>query len=228
LKKEVIMIKVIWAADRVPGFSDEEFYGWWTNVHGLQEFNQTQVRRYVQHQTLKEARDGAGGATPTRDGASVGWYDDLRQMQESYANTDRSSWTTSRFQHPMDIVIASEHVVLEGETKPEMVKLLAIARRNPALSVEEFQDRWRNEHGPRWSKVPGLRRYVQNHGLPEAYGNDLRPLTHDGWSEEWFDDLAALKSALASEEAAEARTHAVDLFDRPLSIVIARERPIVP
>ena len=68
---------------------------------------------------------------------------------------------------------------------------------------------------------------MQNHGLLEAYGNDLRPLTHDGWSEEWFDDLDALKNALASEEAAEARKHASELFDRPLSIVVARENPIV-
>ena len=90
------MIKVIWAADRVPGFSDEEFYGWWRNVHGMKEFGHTQVRRYVQHHTLAEARQGEAGTQPTRDGASVGWYDDLAQMQESYANHDRSSWTESR------------------------------------------------------------------------------------------------------------------------------------
>ena len=221
------MIKVIWAADRVPGFSDEEFYGWWKNVHGRQEFNTTQVRRYVQHHTLAEARQENAGVKPTRDGASVGWYDDLDQMRDSYANVDRTSWTQTRFQHPMDIVIATERVIVDGETKPEMVKLLAIAKRNPALSIEEFQSRWHDEHAARWSKVPGLRRYVQNHGLLEAYGNDLRPLSHDGWSEEWFDDLDALKNALGSEEAAEARKHAADLFARPLSIVVARENPIV-
>ena len=148
-------------------------------------------------------------------------------MRDSYANVDRSSWTQTRFDHPMDVVIATEQVIVDGETAPEMVKLLAIAKRNPALSIEEFQNRWRNEHAARWSKVPGLRRYVQNHGLLEAYGNDLRPLSHDGWSEEWFDDLDALKNALSSEEAAEARKHAADLFARPLSIVVARENPIV-
>lgn len=221
------MIKVIWAADRVRGFSDEEFYGWWNNVHGRQEFGRTQVRRYVQHHALSETRQGNGGIKSTRDGASVGWYDDLAQMQESYANHHRSSWTPTRFDRPMDVVIASEQVIVDGETTPQMVKLLAIARRNPALSIEEFQSRWRNEHAARWSKVPGLRRYVQNHGLLEAYGNDLRPLSHDGWSEDWFDDLDALKNALASEEAREASEQSAGLFERPLSVVIARENPIV-
>jgi uncharacterized protein (TIGR02118 family) len=227
------MIKVIWAADRKPGLSDQEFYGWWHDSHGLKEFGCTSVRRYVQHHTLAETRGGAYGATPTRDGASMGWYDDLDQMRDSYATTDASGWTATNFQPDMDVVIASEHVVLDGPTTPGMVKIMGIARRNPRLSVEEFQRRWLEEHGPRWAKVPGMRRYVQNHGLAEAYGagyNPRRPdrrMTHDGWSEDWFDDLESLKRALASPEAKAAREHSADLFDRPISLVIARESVIV-
>ena len=47
------------------------------------------------------------------------------------------------------------------------------------------------EHGELVSRIPGLRRYVQNHGVKEAYA--VRPLTHDGFSEMWFDDLAATR-----------------------------------
>jgi uncharacterized protein (TIGR02118 family) len=126
----------------------------------------------------------------------------------------------------MDVVIAEEREVLPGETAPGMVKLIAIARRHPSLSVEEFQKAWFEEHGPRWAKVPGMRRYVQNHAIPEAYEDPSR-LTHDGWSEDWFDSLEDLKRAMESPEGREASEHARDIFDRPMAFVVARENPIV-
>ena len=227
------MIKAIWAADRKPGLSDEEFYTWWHDTHGLKEFGRTSVRRYVQHHTLAAARGGEYGLTPTRDGASMGWYDDFDQMQASYASTDASGWSPSCFEPEMDVVIASERAVVDRPASPGMVKLIAIAHRHPSLSVEAFQRIWFEEHGPRWAKVPGIRRYVQNHALPKAYDvayNPRRPerkLTHDGWSEEWFDDLDSLKRALASPEAGFAREHTASLFARPISVVIAVESPIV-
>jgi uncharacterized protein (TIGR02118 family) len=214
--------------------SDDEFYGWWHNSHGLKEFGFTDVLRYVQHHTLAEARNGEGGVVPTRDGASIGWYRNFDHMRESYANTDRSAWSQSGFDPQMDVVIAEEHVVLAGPTTPGMVKFIAIARRNPKLSVEEFQRAWREEHGPRWKQVPGMRRYTQNHAIPEAYEVSYNPdrpdrrMTHDGWSEDWFDDIESLKRALTSPEAHAAREHSVEIFDRSsMSYVIARPTQIV-
>jgi hypothetical protein len=62
---------------------------------------------------------------------------------------------------------------------------------------------------------------VQNHALPEAYAGGLQ--THDGWAEMWFDDLAGLRTALASPEWAEVAEDGATLFAAPMGVGIARE-----
>jgi len=135
---------------------------------------------------------------------------------------DRSTdWPTD---HRRSNVTASERVILEGSTTPSMVKALFMLSRRPGLTVQEFQERWAGEHGRLMSKVPGLRRYVQNHAVLEAYGLATRPMTHDGFSELWFDDLASLQAAATTAEWQAAREAGKWLFAEPVGLVIARER----
>ena len=110
--------------------------------------------------------------------------------------------------HKRASVIGTERVVLEGDTTPDMVKGIFIVSRKPGLSLQEFSEHWFDAHGPLVAQVPGLRRYVQTHALPEAYvTRGMMGITHDGFSELWFDDPAALRSAMDSPEwAAAART----------------------
>jgi len=119
-------------------------------------------------------------------------------------------------------VWARERVIVDGETQPEMVKAVFIASKLPGLTFDEFFDRWATHHGPLAAQVPGLRRYVQNHGLLEAYAG--RRQTHDGWSEVWFDDLASLQAAVRSDEWRALREDGASLFAQPLGVVVARER----
>jgi uncharacterized protein (TIGR02118 family) len=118
-------------------------------------------------------------------------------------------------------VVAQERVVVEGRTTPEMVKAIFIASRLPGLMPEEFFGHWYEVHGRLGAGVPGLRRYVQNHALPEAYA--VRPMTHDGWSELWFDDLHSLRQAMATREWQALREDGETLFARPMGVVVARE-----
>jgi uncharacterized protein (TIGR02118 family) len=135
---------------------------------------------------------------------------------------DRSTeWPTD---HRRSNVTAREKVILEGQTNPSMVKAVFMVARRPGLTVQEFQDRWAGEHGRLMSKIPGVHRYVQNHAVLEAYGQANRPMTHDGFSELWFDDLASLQSAYQSAEWQTARSAAERLFAKPVGLVIARER----
>jgi uncharacterized protein (TIGR02118 family) len=119
-------------------------------------------------------------------------------------------------------VWAHEHVVVDGETTPEMVKAIFIVSKLPGLTLDEFFGRWQHHHGPLAAKVPGLRRYVQNHALPQAYAD--RRQTHDGWSELWFDDLASLHDAAQSAEWRAVREDGDSLFARPVGVGVARER----
>jgi uncharacterized protein (TIGR02118 family) len=119
-------------------------------------------------------------------------------------------------------VAAEEKVIVDGQTTPEMVKAIFIASKMPGLTLDEFFDHWQNVHGPLGSKIPGLRRYVQNHALPEAYGN--RGQTHDGWAEMWFDDLASLQAARKSPEWQALGEDGATLFTYPMGVGVAREK----
>jgi len=135
---------------------------------------------------------------------------------------DRSTeWPTD---HRRSNVTARERVIMEGQTNPSMVKAVVMVGRRPGLTVQEFQEQWAGAHGQLMSKIPGLRRYVQNHAVLEAYGQASRPMTHDGFSELWFDDLASLQTAYQSNEWQSARSAAERLFAQPVGLVIARER----
>jgi uncharacterized protein (TIGR02118 family) len=121
-------------------------------------------------------------------------------------------------------VAAAEHVIVDGPAEPGMVKAIFTTARLPGLSLDEFFERWRTVHGSIAARTPGLRRYVQNHVVPEAYAVH-RP-THDGFSELWFDDLEALRAAATSSVWRTLREDGQALFVYPMAVVIARERII--
>jgi uncharacterized protein (TIGR02118 family) len=80
-----------------------------------------------------------------------------------------------------------------------MVKLIYCISKKPDMSVEEFQRYWREVHAPIAARIPGLRRYVQSHVLPETYGA-ARPPGFDGAAELWWDSLDALRAAMGTPE----------------------------
>lgn len=51
-----------------------------------------------------------------------------------------------------------------------MVKLIVCVKRKPGMSVQEFHDYWRTQHGPLVKRVPGCRKYIrkqaQCHTIP--------------------------------------------------------------
>ena len=120
------------------------------------------------------------------------------------------------------LVAAREIVIVDGQPAPEMVKAIFIVSKLPGLTLSEFFERWQESHGALTAATPGLRRYVQNHAVPAAYAGEAQ--THDGWSELWFDDLDALRVAVASPEWQAVRDHGRMLFAEPVGVGVARER----
>jgi uncharacterized protein (TIGR02118 family) len=82
-----------------------------------------------------------------------------------------------------------------------MVKAIYLIRRKPGLSTEDFHRYWREVHGAIAARIPGLRRYVQCHAI--SRGEDVAEF--DGAAEAWFDDMEAVRRAVASPEYAAAR-----------------------
>ena len=107
-----------------------------------------------------------------------------------------------------------------------MVKLIYVFTRKPGMSVEEFQRYWREEHGPIAARIPGVRRYVQCHVLPELYERDEQP-AYDGAAELWFDDLDSLRQAFRSSEVLAARENEAEFIDHSRSFLIITEEKLV-
>ena len=91
-----------------------------------------------------------------------------------------------------------------------MYKVAVLLKRRAGLSVEAFQTRWRAQHGVRAAALPGMRRYVQSHALPQGYAKG--ELLFDGIEEMWFDNAAAYAAARASPTFAALEREAADLF----------------
>jgi len=75
-----------------------------------------------------------------------------------------------------------------------MIKSIVLAHRKPGMTHEEFSKYWLNVHAPLAAKIPGVRRYVQNHyvAVPGM------KFEGDGIVEMWYDDMESWKKVLES------------------------------
>ena len=84
-----------------------------------------------------------------------------------------------------------------------MVKFVACARRKAGMTTAEFQDYWKNNHGPLVRSVPEfwayVRRYVQGHTMSDSVPGfppqDEAPF--DGIAELWFDSVEDIGKAFS-------------------------------
>jgi uncharacterized protein (TIGR02118 family) len=108
-----------------------------------------------------------------------------------------------------------------------MVKLIYMITRKEGLSVAEFQTHWRETHAPIAAAIPGVRRYVQCHTLPELYTEDQTP-PYDGAAELWFDDLEAFRAMIGSDEQKAAAVDERKFIDHSKSVlIVTEEKPII-
>ncbi len=91
-----------------------------------------------------------------------------------------------------------------------MVKQVSFFKRRPDLSVDAFQQHWRTTHAERVVKLPGLRRYVQNHVQPNS--NESEP-PFDGVAEAWFDDVDAMRATVGTPELSAIREDEANFID---------------
>jgi len=91
-----------------------------------------------------------------------------------------------------------------------MLKFMVVLYRRVDVVPEQFHASLRNEHGPMAERIPGLRRYVQNHVLPDP------SRAHPGWDaivELYWDDWSAMEAAWRSPEGQLATKHLTEFAD---------------
>ena len=92
----------------------------------------------------------------------------------------------------------------------EVLKFLVVLYRRPDLSREQFQETLRGDHAALAGRLPGLRRYVQNHLERDPNRK------HPGWDaviELYWDDWPGMEAAWASPEGKLATDHLAEFAD---------------
>ena len=77
-----------------------------------------------------------------------------------------------------------------------MTKAMFTLYRRTDMSGDQFRDYWQNTHALIVVKMPGLKKYVQNHALATEEGEP--PIA--GIAEVYFDSVEAMQEALSSPE----------------------------
>src|SRR5260370_18833170 len=91
-----------------------------------------------------------------------------------------------------------------------MVEFMVVLYRREDLSAQEFAANLRQIHGPLAERLPGLRRYVQNHVAADPGRK------HPGWDavvELYWEDRASMEAAWRSPEGAAATHHLEEFVD---------------
>jgi uncharacterized protein (TIGR02118 family) len=81
-----------------------------------------------------------------------------------------------------------------------MVKVVWLLRFREDMDPEDVRKWWRTDHGALALKVPGLRRYVQNHLMAPLEAARAEAGMPFQMVEVWFDDLESYEQAMASPE----------------------------
>ncbi len=100
-----------------------------------------------------------------------------------------------------------------------MTKVLVVLTKKPDLSRDEFRRYWREVHGPMGARMPGVRKYVQNHVLADG-------APFDGVAEMWFESPETMRVAFTSEAAQEAARDAAN-FLAGTQVVLVEEVEMV-
>lgn len=83
-----------------------------------------------------------------------------------------------------------------------MFTIVAVVRRNPGLSVEEFRRAWKGDYGPLYRRIPQVRSYEQHHLDDRRKDAAEDPI--DGIAILTFDSEEAMREAWKSDAYKEA------------------------
>ncbi|MBW2093036.1 MAG: EthD domain-containing protein, partial [Deltaproteobacteria bacterium] len=208
----------------------EEFHNYWSGHHAELVTKMLSKRRYVQCHTTHSAY----GRTeePAYDGVAMSWFEDTKIIKElsetpeyKAVRADESNFIDLK---TINFIYAQEHIVKDGPIPENGLKVIICIKRKPGMDVIDFQKYWRDVHAPLGAKIPGSRRYVQNHTWLNYYQSGGDPI-YDGVVESWFDNRNTLRKALNSPEHIidqEDATNFIDVTNTPF--LITKEIVITP
>ena len=79
-----------------------------------------------------------------------------------------------------------------------MAKLIFVLYKRQDMSADEFRSYWKETHAELAKKIPGARKYLQNHAVSDPEGEEP---PYSGVAELVFDSPEEMRKGLESEEA---------------------------
>ena len=217
------MIKVITWFRRTPGMDVDAFHTYWREEHPKAVLKLPGLRKYVQNHVAAAQYDRG---QPFVDGVAETWWDDretIRAHRGSQALADLMV-DEDRFIDPgfRESIVTEEVTVVAGGIPVEGVKIITWVRRRPELSIDQAQQYWRTNHAAVATKLPGLRRYVQNHARPGKTEGEFM-----GLPMVWFASMDQVRANATSPELATVRADEPNFLALPLPFVVVDEHHII-
>ena len=111
-----------------------------------------------------------------------------------------------------------------------MLVRTGLIRKKPSWADADFRRHWLEHHGTLAARLPGLRRYEQNHVIDSrqrGISHTRGPEQLDGYSMLWFDSDEAMRQAIATE-AGQALVADENHFIGDLRIVTLDQVEVIP
>jgi uncharacterized protein (TIGR02118 family) len=210
--------RLVFLLRRLPSLTREDFQAYWLGTHAplvAERAGVLGIRRYQQVHTTRHSRPDTMDAF---DGVAELWFDaepgsDVEARRRA---SDELLEDERRFiDHTASPIWLADEVTLnEGLVEGE--RMTAALRRKPGLTRAEFQQHWRQVHGPLALEHPevfGFRHYVQLHTPADAEDFSTAkargaPAPFDGVSEVYRDEptvdrdqVAAVRAMIMEDEA---------------------------
>ncbi len=84
-----------------------------------------------------------------------------------------------------------------------MIKFTILLRRIASMNRAQFIAYHRDQHAPLFTSLPEVKQHVRRYVQGHSTGAEIRglpPMTFDGVTELWFDDMAGLEAVFQSED----------------------------
>ena len=221
------MVKLVAFFKRLPEMSVDDFQQHWRTTHADLVARQKGLRRYVQNHTLLS---GYRRSEPDYDGVAEAWFDDTQAMRDLASSAEYAAVRADEANFidatSLGFVLTDEVAIVEGAVPPDALKSIAFLNKRADVTVDFFQEHWREKHGPIAARIPGLRRYVQCHARRAVYASGRSPV-FDGIPMSWFDDLDAVRASGRSPEYAATRADETHfMLSGRLPFVVASEHEV--
>ena len=194
--------------NRRPGLSEAEFRDHWIRIHGTLASRLPGVGAYRQNHIAERFFETRDVPVQSIDGISQLAFDSIEAMERSDASAEYAAVKADipLFQGGITILVLESRELLAptAGAAESPAKLLWLSTRRTGVPAAGFMERSLAASHDLVRQVPGVRRCVQNlvvdrshpvhAGVPAGDAGAVETLT-----EMWFDDVEALRAAVASE-----------------------------